>query len=95
MGVFLMQRGDVNVRIETGTVGAVDDLVIKREGGREKNITKGADGGEDGDGDKEMREVGQAEGEEDGNDNEVDEEEKTVTRGVSICQLIVMRKASP
>ncbi|TGZ85160.1 hypothetical protein EX30DRAFT_337559 [Ascodesmis nigricans] len=73
MGVFLMQRGDVEIRVETGTVGAVDDLVVRKEGGSK-------DGN-----DEEMRDVGE-------DDDEGEEEEQTVTRGVSVCQLIITRK---
>ena len=37
MGVFLMAREDVEVQVRTGTVGAVDDVVIRRVGGGRRN----------------------------------------------------------
>jgi ribonuclease P/MRP protein subunit POP7 len=46
LGVWFEEKGEYSVRIETGTVGAIDDIVAPEDGGAEdedKDMKEGAD----------------------------------------------------
>jgi ribonuclease P/MRP protein subunit POP7 len=48
LGVWFEEKGEYSVRIETGTVGAIDDIVAPEDGGAEdedKDMKEGADEG--------------------------------------------------
>lgn len=88
LGVFFQGQGDVRVRLRTGSVGAVDDIVIE-----EKRTARKGKKGSPGRKSEEGATAGAGENAEDGND-EVNEEMGKVEADDAVLPETQIRKVS-